>query len=182
MKSALWLGMDPIISYLSYSYWVCCHFRHKLYLLPWTHIIFEFYQTSSYLIQNSSLNWEKLLLYPWIYHICSLSQLDIWLIVFQKVDMPVQILLNYWLFDCILDYILQQPPTMRPLVSSDSECVDSAQFFRNSDSWDVSRITVSTLPLASKYPKFLNLPTNQVFWLEKFTQKTLLKTNPGQRG
>ena len=41
-----------------------------------------------------------------------------------------------------------------------SERVDSAQFFRNSDSRDVSRKTVSTLPLTSKYPKFPE-PSNQ---------------------
>ena len=46
------------------------------------------------------------------------------------------------------------------LTSSDSERIDSAQFFRNSDSRDVSRITVSTLPLTSKYPK-LPEPPNQ---------------------
>ena len=44
------------------------------------------------------------------------------------------------------------------LTSSDSERVDSAQFFRNSDSRDVSRKTVSTLPLTSKYPKLPELP------------------------
>ena len=59
---------------------------------------------------------------------------------------------------------------------------DSAQFSRNSDSRDVSRITVSTLPLTTKYPKLPEHLNHQVFWLEKFTQKTLPKTNPGQRG
>ena len=37
--------------------------------------------------------------------------------------------------------------------STDSERIDSAQFFRNSDTRDASRITVSTLPLTTKYPK-----------------------------
>ena len=46
------------------------------------------------------------------------------------------------------------------LTSSDSERVDSAQFFRNSDSRDVSRITISALPLTSKYPT-LPEPPNQ---------------------
>ena len=46
------------------------------------------------------------------------------------------------------------------LTSSDSERINSAQFSRNSDSRDVSRITVSTLPLTSKYPK-LPEPPNQ---------------------
>ena len=40
--------------------------------------------------------------------------------------------------------------------NSDSERIDSAQFSRNSD----SRITVSTIPLTSKYPK-LPEPPNQ---------------------
>ena len=39
------------------------------------------------------------------------------------------------------------------LTSSDSESIDSAQFFRNSDSRDVSRITVSTLTLNHKIPQ-----------------------------
>ena len=39
-----------------------------------------------------------------------------------------------------------------------SERIDSAQFSRNSDSRDVSRITVSTLPLTTKYPKLPEPP------------------------
>ena len=46
------------------------------------------------------------------------------------------------------------------LTSSDSERIYSAQFFRNSDNRDVSRIAVSTLPLTSKYRK-LPEPPNQ---------------------
>ena len=48
-------------------------------------------------------------------------------------------------------------------VNSDSERIDSAQFSRNSDSRDVSCITVSTLPLTTKYPDPQNTPTHQVF-------------------
>ena len=51
--------------------------------------------------------------------------------------------------------------TASKLSSSDSERIDSAQFFRNNDSRDVSRMTVSTLPLTSKYPKPLE-PPNQL--------------------
>ena len=46
------------------------------------------------------------------------------------------------------------------MLHANSERIDSAQFSRNSDSRDVSRITVSTLPLTTKYPK-LPEPPNQ---------------------
>ena len=42
--------------------------------------------------------------------------------------------------------------------NSDSERIDSAQFSRNSDSRDVSRLTVSTIPLTTKYPKLPESP------------------------
>ena len=50
------------------------------------------------------------------------------------------------------------PSGFESFTISDSERIDSAQLSRNSDSRDVSRITVSTLPLTSKYPKLPEPP------------------------
>ena len=65
------------------------------------------------------------------------------------------------------------------LTSSDSERIDSAQFFRNSDNRDVSRITVSTLPLTSKYPK-LPEPPNQLSTLPLTSKYPKLPEPPNQ--
>ena len=69
-----------------------------------------------------------------------------------------------------LEWIQRPPPVVcifdfhrkinNLLTSSDSERINSAHFSRSSDTRDVSRITVSTLPSTSKYPK-LPEPPNQ---------------------
>ena len=55
-------------------------------------------------------------------------------------------------------YVIRDFSGISLLTSSDSERIDRAQFSRNSDSRDASRITVSTLPLTTKYPKLREPP------------------------
>ena len=63
----------------------------------------------------------------------------------------------------------------RRFSNSVNESIDGAQFSQNSDSRDVSRITVSTLPLTTKYPKLPDVTekkTTQLLWLlTKFPPK-----------
>ena len=65
------------------------------------------------------------------------------------------------------------------LTSSDSERIDSAQFSRNSYSRDVSRITASTLPLATKYPKLPEPPNPPSVLIGEIHSEDTPQNEPG---